>query len=88
LLFLTVLLVVGCYEKYQPLELWYDKPASVWEEALPVGNGRPIRLSTIFVYVNNVTAPPSRAIRNAPIKYFAFIFLIFMIIHFFMLIYY
>lgn len=40
LLFLTVLLVVGCSEKYQPLELWYDKPASVWEEALPVGNGR------------------------------------------------
>ncbi len=22
------------------LRLWYDKPASVWEEALPVGNGR------------------------------------------------
>lgn len=40
LLFLTVLLVVGCSEKYQSLELWYDKPASVWEEALPVGNGR------------------------------------------------
>ncbi len=23
-----------------PLSLWYRKPASVWEEALPVGNGR------------------------------------------------
>lgn len=23
-----------------PLELWYDRPASYWEEALPVGNGR------------------------------------------------
>ena len=22
-----------------PLKLWYDKPATVWEEALPVGNG-------------------------------------------------
>lgn len=21
--------------------LWYNKPASKWEEALPVGNGRP-----------------------------------------------
>ncbi len=39
-MFLTVLWATGCSEKYQPLELWYDKPASVWEEALPVGNGR------------------------------------------------
>lgn len=23
----------------QPLELWYDQPAKVWEEALPLGNG-------------------------------------------------
>lgn len=23
-----------------PLKLWYDKPATVWEEALPIGNGR------------------------------------------------
>ncbi len=22
------------------LMLWYDEPATVWEEALPVGNGR------------------------------------------------
>ena len=26
-------------EKRQPLELWYDGPAKVWEEALPLGNG-------------------------------------------------
>lgn len=24
----------------QPLSLWYRKPAAIWEEALPVGNGR------------------------------------------------
>lgn len=24
----------------EPLELWYDKPASHWNEALPLGNGR------------------------------------------------
>ncbi|HSB91470.1 MAG TPA: glycoside hydrolase N-terminal domain-containing protein, partial [Flavitalea sp.] len=24
----------------QSLKLWYDKPAAVWEEAMPVGNGR------------------------------------------------
>ena len=23
-----------------PLELWYDRPASQWVEALPIGNGR------------------------------------------------
>src|ERR1700733_2553540 len=23
-----------------PLKLWYDKPASQWEETLPLGNGR------------------------------------------------
>lgn len=27
--------------KYDPnLKLWYDKPASIWEEALPLGNGK------------------------------------------------
>ncbi|MFB2121586.1 glycoside hydrolase N-terminal domain-containing protein [Parapedobacter sp. 2B3] len=24
----------------QPLQLWYDRPATVWEETLPLGNGR------------------------------------------------
>lgn len=24
----------------QPLKLWYDRPAKVWEEALPLGNGK------------------------------------------------
>ena len=23
-----------------PMKLWYDAPAEVWEEALPIGNGR------------------------------------------------
>ena len=27
-------------ESNPPLKLWYDEPASVWEEALPLGNGR------------------------------------------------
>jgi alpha-L-fucosidase 2 len=26
-------------ENQQPLELWYNKPAAFWEEALPLGNG-------------------------------------------------
>lgn len=27
-------------EKQQDIKLWYNKPASMWEEALPIGNGR------------------------------------------------
>ncbi len=31
----------ACTNSYpDDLKLWYDKPASVWEEALPLGNGR------------------------------------------------
>jgi len=29
-----------CFGQQQPLKLWYDKPAHVWEETLPLGNGR------------------------------------------------
>ncbi len=29
-----------CLAQQQPLKLWYDKPAQVWEETLPLGNGR------------------------------------------------
>jgi len=36
--------LISCTEKYelkQPdVRLWYNQPAKVWEEALPVGNGR------------------------------------------------
>ncbi len=31
----------GCIEtEKKDLMLWYEKPASKWEEALPIGNGR------------------------------------------------
>ena len=42
----TYLLMIftGCDDvsdtRNNPLKLWYKQPASVWEEALPVGNGR------------------------------------------------
>ena len=29
-----------CVSAQQDLKLWYNKPAAVWTEALPVGNGR------------------------------------------------
>lgn len=45
LLLASVLILLSCSnagneEKSPPLLLWYDEPASVWEEALPLGNGR------------------------------------------------
>lgn len=34
------ILKVVAYAQPQPLRLWYDKPASVWEECVPLGNGK------------------------------------------------
>lgn len=28
------------YSQKKPLKLWYDSPAKMWEETLPLGNGR------------------------------------------------
>jgi alpha-L-fucosidase 2 len=43
-LFCLFILQAGCRNTSSPekgsLKLWYNHPASVWEEALPVGNGR------------------------------------------------
>jgi alpha-L-fucosidase 2 len=39
LLSLSVFLLNTAYLFAQNNELWYDKPASVWTEALPIGNG-------------------------------------------------
>ncbi len=38
--FLLLVIMVSCSGHYQPVELWYRQPASEWDEALPVGNGR------------------------------------------------
>jgi hypothetical protein len=32
--------VCGWSQQGGKLKMWYDKPATVWNEALPVGNGR------------------------------------------------
>ena len=34
------LLAIRLDAQQSPMELWYDRPASNWNEALPVGNGR------------------------------------------------
>ena len=37
-----IYLLTVCLELFaqQPQKLWYKKPAKVWTEALPIGNGR------------------------------------------------
>ena len=44
LLTTTLLLAIVCVAKAQNNDnterLWYDKPATIWLEALPIGNGR------------------------------------------------
>lgn len=38
---LTIVVTLSTKQGYaQPLKLWYDKPATQWVEALPVGNGK------------------------------------------------
>lgn len=38
---LLILCMTDCYSQSEnDLTLWYRKPAAVWEEALPIGNGR------------------------------------------------
>jgi len=39
LIYLLLLPIFG-FCQTNPLELWYNKPAAVWEETLPLGNGR------------------------------------------------
>ena len=31
---------IHCFCQYNNNKLWYDQPAKIWTEALPVGNGR------------------------------------------------
>lgn len=41
ILALSVLAIAACSSpKEEDMKLWYDEPASLWVEALPVGNGR------------------------------------------------
>ena len=39
-LFLSLIITQISFSQTKDLELWYKKPASKWNEALPVGNGR------------------------------------------------
>jgi len=38
--FLIAMLFCAGMLTAQDLKLWYNKPASVWTEAMPIGNGR------------------------------------------------
>ena len=40
-LYILIILPTSCNNKNNDvIELWYKQPASIWEEALPIGNGR------------------------------------------------
>ena len=40
LLFTVLMMALTASANASDLKLWYDKPASVWNQALPIGNGR------------------------------------------------
>ena len=40
LFILANFIITVAYSQNKPLKLWYNKPASQWEETLPLGNGR------------------------------------------------
>jgi alpha-L-fucosidase 2 len=40
IIILILFLACGHAHAQNKLKLWYDKPASIWEEALPLGNGK------------------------------------------------
>ncbi|MFA5695793.1 MAG: glycoside hydrolase N-terminal domain-containing protein, partial [Proteiniphilum sp.] len=40
IVYLALLLIFSLHLPAQELKLWYDTPAKVWEEALPLGNSR------------------------------------------------
>ncbi|WP_295117617.1 glycoside hydrolase family 95 protein [uncultured Chitinophaga sp.] len=40
ILFIPLLCAASTLKAQQPLKLWYNKPATAWQEALPVGNGK------------------------------------------------
>ena len=55
--FSLFLLAVSCSDKTTEtpdLELWYRTPAKIWEESLPLGNGRLGAMPTGGVYSENI----------------------------------
>lgn len=57
LISLCFLLTLPCIQAQQgkKLKMWYDKPATVWNEALPIGNGR----LAAMIFGNGVGKVPS-----------------------------
>ncbi len=57
ILALVALLVTACAPEVQQepaLELWYNAPAKIWEESLPLGNGRLGAMPTGGIYSENI----------------------------------
>jgi alpha-L-fucosidase 2 len=52
---LSLLSITGCFSQQTNLRIWYDKPASQWEETIPVGNGRLGMMNDGGVLSENIT---------------------------------
>lgn len=53
----ALFIAFGCSKKEvesPKLELWYKSPAKIWEESLPLGNGRLGAMPTGGVYSENI----------------------------------
>jgi alpha-L-fucosidase 2 len=57
LLFIVILVFTSCTLENQDsnLLLWYNKPATVWEETIPLGNGRLGAMPDGGIYNENIT---------------------------------
>ena len=57
--YLFVMVSAGCIHAQekkvsaQEYKLWYDRPAQVWTEALPLGNGRLGPVTTVMKFSNS-----------------------------------
>ena len=47
--------LLGNVEGQNIYRIWYDKPASYWEEALPVGNGRIACSCNKYFHVSDIS---------------------------------
>ena len=77
LLFLSVITCFIAAKGQQDLHLWYNQPASFWEEALPLGNGRlgampDGNISKENITLNDITlwsGAPQNADKAGAVKY-------------------
>ena len=61
-----IVLLSTTYGYTQTLKLWYDKPAAMWEETLPLGNGRLGMMPDGGVHKETIVLNDIRMLTNIP----------------------